>query len=79
MHIDNLPKELRELALLRRKQEKNSITYASNTDIIDMFEWGLTPEDDSFWSDVNDGKNIELHNKYAKSILANSFANYEIY
>lgn len=79
MHIDNLPKELRELALLRREQEKNKKAFTCNEYLNSMFEWQVTIEGPNFWIEVYEGRNIMKHNEYAKSILASSPTNYEIY
>lgn len=47
MNINDLPEELRKLALLRREEyvKTGGTNYKSEDSIIIMFEWSKTPED----------------------------------
>jgi len=59
MIISKLPKNLRELALKRQK-ENPYIVYSN--DLINAFDWEKTPEGFDFWEEINE-TNFELENE----------------
>ena len=50
MKISELPQEVKELALMYQKNEKNNIRYSKTTDNLkDAFKWSGTKEGVDFW------------------------------
>ena len=55
MKISELPKEVRELALLRQNTEKNNLIYSKTTDSLgEAFEWSETIEGDEYWCEFHE-------------------------
>ena len=56
MQLCDLPPELRELALLRSKEEgRNTDLFKETTWVSSMFGWSSTAEGNAFWRGVNEG------------------------
>ena len=53
MRISELPKEIKELALLRQKERNKDL---NTDDIANAFVWGNTPEGHYYWSKWNTKK-----------------------
>lgn len=72
MNINDLPDELKALALLRQEQKpmssyKTEDKHAFRLDY--MFDWSDSPEEHEFWDNVNEGNyNVDAI-EYAKGIV----------
>lgn len=68
MGINNLPEELKALALLRCKEKPLKRYKENDKDLIFMFDWADSPEKSLFWDDVN-SDNYTIENvEYARKI-----------
>lgn len=72
MNINDLPDELKALALLRQEQKpissyKTENKHAFRLDY--MFNWAENPEKHEFWSNVNEGNYDMDVIEYARGIV----------
>lgn len=83
--FSELPPELKELIKIRTIEQfgisskKYEQEVEKDSEPTFFFEWSVTPERDVFWGDVHYGRDLEKHNEYARTIVGNLSANYEIY
>lgn len=68
MNINNLPEELRELALLR------STVLDGCTDLQSMFIFSSAKERGEYWHRVNDGGYTQEDVEYARKILNKDYS-----
>lgn len=54
MLISELPPDIREIALQRRRECKDLHCDKNTDDLSWAFIWEVTPEGHDFWSDLND-------------------------
>jgi hypothetical protein len=66
MNINDLPDELKALALLRHEEKPMD---KGAEDLQDMFEWCGTPEDSSFWLRIYEQKYTMDDIEYARGIV----------
>jgi hypothetical protein len=69
MKISELPLEVKELALLRQKEEKDDDYEKTTQDLADAFCWGQTKEGFDYWNEWDDKKALKPES------LIHSFAN----
>lgn len=69
MLISDLPIELRQLAYKRQRDQGNSGNfdgYLSCTASNNNFDWAQTPEGNSFWNNVDEGRSVTHYDCYPK-------------
>ena len=62
MKISELPPGLKELALLRQKEDTEEFYDKDTNKLLDAFGWNNTPERFNFWDDIDNGNFTPFYN-----------------